>query len=183
MGSQLKGITIDTKDNLWVASFGNNTVYELDRLGNILHTVNGVGGIDAPWGVRVDSNDNVWVANFTDFLTVNHYSISEICGSKPEKCPPGITTGDAISPATGYTLPTGGSQVLLSNGTPLNGPNGPPSFFPLMRLTQAIPDRAGNIWAANNWKPVPFSSDFNNPGGDGMVVFIGLGKPSEDRYN
>ncbi|WP_158617417.1 hypothetical protein [Legionella sp. km772] len=49
-----------------------------------------------------------------------------------------------------------------------------------MRLTQVIPDRAGNIWAANNWKPIPFSSHFVNPGGDGMVAFIGIGKPTED---
>ncbi len=182
VGNQLKGITIDAHDNLWVASMGDNTVYQLDSSGTILHAVNGVGGVVAPWGVRVDRDENVWVANFTDFLTVGDYSISQICGSTPSKCPPGVTTGDAISPATDYTLPTGGSQVLLADGTPLNGPNGPPSFFPLMRLVQAIPDRAGNVWTANNWKPVPFSSLFANPGGDGMVVFIGLARPTDDTY-
>ncbi len=129
VGNQLKGITIDSQNNLWLASFGNDTVYELDPSGTIINAVNGVGGIEAPWGVRVDSDDNVWVANFTDFLTINHYSISEICGSRPSNCPPGLTTGDAITPVAGYTLPTGGSQVLLANGTPLNGPHGPPSYF------------------------------------------------------
>ena len=183
VGNQLKGMTIDSLDNLWIASFGNSVVYELDSLGNIVNTVPaGAGGVDKPWGVTIDSDDNVWVANFTDLdkLINNHYSVSKICGSNPAACPPGINSGDPISPATGYTLPTGGSQVLLADGTPLNGPNSIPSFFPLMRSTQSIPDRAGNLWVTNNWKPRPFQNLFTNPGGDGMVVFVGLAKPSEN---
>jgi hypothetical protein len=52
-----------------------------------------------------------------------------------------------------------------------------------MRQTNLLIDQAGNVWALNNWKP-----DFNvdtlpdngippNPGGDGVVIFVGLAKP------
>ncbi len=37
-----------------------------------------------------------------------------------------------------------------------------------------------NVWAVNNWKP-NFDDDFDptigNPGGDGIVIFVGLAKP------
>jgi hypothetical protein len=46
-----------------------------------------------------------------------------------------------------------------------------------MRTTAVVIDRAGNIWTANNWKP-DFDIDItSNPGGDGMVIFVGLAKP------
>jgi hypothetical protein len=65
----------------------------------------------------------------------------------------------------------------LYDGLPLYGQFGPPSFTPLMRLTNSLIDQAGNVWALNNWKP-----DFNidvtqNPGGDGVVIFVGLATP------
>jgi hypothetical protein len=51
-----------------------------------------------------------------------------------------------------------------------------------MRLTSVNADMAGHIWAANNWKPSAYidgvSSD-PNPGGDGMVIFVGLGAPTK----
>ena len=75
------------------------------------------------------------------------------------------------------SLPSGGSQVLLHNGEPLYGPGQPPSFSPLMRQTNCVIDRAGNVWAINNWKP-NFDVDVRaNPGGDGIVIFVGLAKP------
>jgi hypothetical protein len=62
-----------------------------------------------------------------------------------------------------------------------------------MRLTSLQIDRAGNIWSINNWKPrfstdeVLFDSgeligegdpgDDANPGGDGIVIFVGLAPP------
>jgi hypothetical protein len=46
-----------------------------------------------------------------------------------------------------------------------------------MRLTSVRVDAAGNIWAINNWKP-PFFEDVKlNPGGDGIVIFLGLATP------
>lgn len=49
-----------------------------------------------------------------------------------------------------------------------------------MRMTAGHIDKAGNLWVTNNWKP-DFAIDLtSNPGGDGMVVFIGLAKPKFD---
>jgi hypothetical protein len=47
----------------------------------------------------------------------------------------------------------------------------------MMRLTNVVIDQAGNIWALNNWKP-DFDIDLCcNPGGDGVVIFVGLAAP------
>jgi hypothetical protein len=70
---------------------------------------------------------------------------------------------------SGYTLPSGGDQVLLASGSPLYGPCKPPLFKPLMRATAANVDRAGNVWVTNNWEPNTIK--LANPGGDGMVFY------------
>ena len=54
----------------------------------------------------------------------------------------------------------------------------PPSYSPLMRLTKIKIDAAGNLWAINNWKPNALIDFTTNPGGDGICIFIGLGKPN-----
>jgi len=90
--------------------------------------------------------------------------------------------GTAISPSTGYSLPSAGSQVLLNSGSPLYGTGAPPSYLPLMRLTSVNADMAGNIWATNNWKPSAINDiapNDANPGGDGVVIFIGVAAPTK----
>jgi hypothetical protein len=63
------------------------------------------------------------------------------------------------------------------DGTPLYGPNKPPCYNPLTKQTGIRVDAAGNVWVTNNWKP-DFEVDVtNNPGGDGIVVFLGLAYP------
>jgi hypothetical protein len=85
--------------------------------------------------------------------------------------------GEPISPSSGYTVPSAGSEVLLHNGDPLYGSGAPPSFIPMMRQTAVVIDQAGNIWSINNWKP-DIDVDFGgNPGGDGIVIFVGLAAP------
>ncbi|WP_298622578.1 hypothetical protein [uncultured Legionella sp.] len=182
--SRPKAVSIDSQGNAWVAATGavlqtEPAILRITPQGAVTSYNDGRGGVSAPWGVTIDGDDNIWVANFepeNNTMPIK-YSISKLCGINPAKCPSGLQTGDAISPATGYTLPSAGSEVLLADGTPLNGIGGPPSFHPLMRLTHAISDQAGNVWAANNWKPLPYSENHFNPGGDGVVVFIGLASP------
>ena len=179
-GSSLKQISIDSFGNAWVASVGDSTIYQLNGLGGVAHAYSGVGGISGPWGVSLDGDDNVWVANFQPLNgTPTNFSVSKLCGVNIAKCPLGLMTGDPISPPSGYTLPSAGSQVLLHNGTPLYGVGSPPSFQPLMRLVQVAFDKAGNAWTSNNWKPSALNDITTNPGGDGVVVFVGLaGVPS-----
>jgi hypothetical protein len=86
--------------------------------------------------------------------------------------------GDPLTPATGYTLPSGGDEVRLHNGKPLYDPLPIKSYKPLMRMTAVVIDVAGNIWAINNWKPETINDTvLGNPGGDGIVIFIGLAAP------
>jgi hypothetical protein len=179
--SNPKGIAIDSLGNAWTVAGNNSTVYMVSASGT-LSTYTG-RGLDGPWGVSIDAADNVWVANFGDATNLgNRYSVVRLCGSSKTNCPSGAQVGDAISPSAGYTLPSGGSQVLLANGQPLYGTGAPPSYKPLMRLTSVNTDMAGNVWAANNWKPSSLN-DTSNPGGDGMVVFVGIATPTRAPSN
>lgn len=76
-------------------------------------------------------------------------TVSYLCGEDTDNCPPGLETGDPIAPE-GYFF---------------NG---------LTRSTAVEIDPSGNVWATNNWEILAIPE---NPGGDAMVVFLGLAKP------
>jgi hypothetical protein len=183
VGNELKGVDVDVQGFAWVASGGDGTVYRLDSEGNVVGAYQG-GGINGPWSVRIDDVGNVWVANFGVMAVVppdNIYRNAALSVLAGPNSPSGLPVGAPISPPTGYTLPSAGAPVLLSDGTPLSetGDGGQPAFTPLMRAVSAVPDRAGNVWVSNNWKP-NFASDLiGDPGGDGMVIFIGLAAPTQ----
>ena len=147
--------------NMWVANSGLielpcPTVDDLGTLGGSLSlldpdgnrlspTAFTGGGLVLPWGITTDGDDNVWVANFAG------QRLSHFCGLRTDTCPPGASTGDAISPATtGY------------------------SFGGLVRVTAVAVDQAGNVWLANNWKEIPVQT---NPGGFQIVAYVGLAAP------
>ena len=176
MGDQLRGMSLDSHGNAWVASQGDNFVYALRPAdGTEIGHFNG-GGVDGPWGVTVDGEDNVWVANFGPLESGPPFTgrLSKLAGVNP---PPGKNVGDPISPPSGYTVPTAGSEVLLHNEDPLYGQGEPPSFIPMMRQTSVVIDQAGNIWSLNNWKPDFDIDASSNPGGDGIIIFVGLAPP------
>jgi len=113
-------------------------------------------GLGGPWAVAVDGNDNIWVSNFTSAMAGN---LVQLCGYRTETCPPGMKTGDAISPPGGYV--GGGMQQLVDVGV---GP-------------------AGDVWLTNNWEidaagygqaPEALST---RGAGQGVVVFYGMAKP------
>lgn len=175
--SNPKGIALDSQGTLWVAAGKQSAVYAFTDSGRRLGSFTG-GGIDGPWGLTVDAGDHVWVANFGRDLNLGTtYNIAELCGGRG--CGRGVKAGAPLSPPSGYTLPSGGSPVLLHDGTPLYGAGAPPSYKPLMRLTSVTPDMAGNLWAANNWKPDGLNDLLLNPGGDGIVIFVGLATPTK----
>lgn len=138
------------------------------------------GGINGPRDKAIDGDGNVRVANFGPLQVGvdNTFTgrLSELRGTVGH-CPPGKGVGDALSPATGYTVPAAGSEVLLHNGDPLYGAGKPPSYIPMMRQTGVVIDRAGNIWSINNWKPRFDNDAVLNPGGDGIIIFVGLAPP------
>jgi sugar lactone lactonase YvrE len=157
------GITADRSGNVWAVNTGLVTLPCPDRpaadtnLGSLtLIRPDGTpgpgspftgGGITVAWGVAVDGVGNVWVANFAG-KRLSHY-----CGADPAQCPPGMSTGDAISPdGLGY------------------------GFDGLVRNTGVDVDQSGNVWLANNWLEVPVQS---NPGGHQIVAYVGLAPPVE----
>jgi hypothetical protein len=178
LGKALKGVTIDQEGYAWIASGGDDTVYVVTPDGH--HTgFTSRGGILGPWGVAVDGNNDVWVANFGRMGVTENYTTAGISKLAGVGSPSKLAVGEALTPGTGYMLPTGGDPVTLPNGEVLMD-EGKPCTSPLMRMTSVTLDQAGNIWAVNNWKPW-FGSDFEpcngDPGGDGIVIFVGLAKP------
>lgn len=176
----LRGLSLDSQGNAWLAALGSNTIYMFRSDGTEIGRFNGGGGMDAPWDTAIDGEDNVWVANFGPLQQGSNFRgrLTTLWGINP---PPGHHAGEPISPPTGYTVPSAGSEVLLHNGVPLYGygqPAGLPCFIPMMRQTAVVIDQAGNIWSINNWKP-DFDIDTigGNPGGDGIIIFVGLAPP------
>jgi hypothetical protein len=146
------GIAIDSLGNAWVTNQTGGSITEIDTHG-ATHVFQG-GGLRGPWGIAIDGNDNVWVANFVgaqnSLPQIRDESVSEFCGARVKNCPAGLKTGDPISPSAGFT-----SEAL-------------------QRLTGIVIDPSGNLWVPNNWKRIPIQI---NPGGDGMVEFIGIAGP------
>jgi hypothetical protein len=106
------------------------------------------------WAVVIDGNDQVWSSNFAGA------SITHLCGVRTETCPPGMKTGDPISPPNGYV--GGGMQPL----------------------TDIAIDPAGNVWVADNWqRPQSCFASYASKatstvcGGNGLTVFYGMAKP------
>jgi hypothetical protein len=112
-------------------------------------------GIATPWAISVDGNDNIWITNFASPAA----GIVELCGFRTENCPPGMKTGDAISPPGGYV--GGGMQYQVDVGI---GP-------------------AGDVWITNNWQDWKavfpgYPEALSTLGaGQGVVVFYGMAKP------
>jgi len=113
------------------------------------------GGLPGPWAVVLDGNDNAWFSNFA----MPSSPIVELCGVRTEHCPPGVHTGEQISPPGGYV--GGGLQ---------------------MQTDLAI-DPAGNVWVMNNWQDIdscigtPKEALSTRCGGQGVVIFYGMAKP------
>jgi hypothetical protein len=111
-------------------------------------------GLVVPWAVAVDGNDNVWVSNFSS----SSAGIAQLCGFRTETFPPGLKTGDAISPPGGYV--GGGLQMQIDLGV----------------------DPAGDVWVTNNYQD--YEADLGRVAeplstlgaGQGLVVFYGIAK-------
>ena len=110
--------------------------------------------LPGPWAVAVDGDDQVWISNFA----APWGQLAHLCGVRTETCPPGMKTGDPISPCLGYV---GGMQLLVDVDI----------------------DPAGNVWVGNNWQD--YKQCYGTPvealstlcGGQGVVVFYGMAKP------
>ncbi|HEX8620221.1 MAG TPA: hypothetical protein VF911_21760, partial [Thermoanaerobaculia bacterium] len=183
-GREAKGVVVDRDGNVWVASGGDSHVHAFDPAGNATGQYDG-GGIDGPWGLVLDGDGHVWAGNFGPLMAKDesentfHGRLTQLAGKGSDTAARGLQPGDPLSPEHGYTLGSAGEPVTLHNGVPLYGQSADPVYIPFMRTTGLNIDQGGNVWVCNNWKP-NFELDHEangNPGGDGMVIFIGLAKP------
>ncbi|MEJ8572716.1 NHL repeat-containing protein [Microbaculum marinum] len=157
------GVVADAEGNVWVANSGavvipcyvgeslnapnkaDASVIMFGPDGSVKGSFTG-GGVVVPWGISLDGDNNVWVSNF------GGQRLSHFCGPNPDTCPAGKTTGDPISPKSGY------------------------AFDGLTRNTVAQVDPSGNVWVTNNWLLEPIQT---NPGGKQIVIFVGMGAPTK----
>lgn len=168
-----KMMAIGPHGHIFVGGIASNRIVRLDQDLNYIGDITNM--MYSPWGVTFDADNVLYAANFAGEMDENsdkHRFGEEAFGITIVK------DGDQ-STAQFMTLPTGGEPVTLANGLPLYG-NGNPNltrhcFHPLMRMTSSRVDRAGNLWACNNWKPLVIN-DFlrGDPGGDGLVIFVGV---------
>lgn len=121
--------------------------------GTVLGPFDAGKSMNGAWGVSIDGNDNVWVSN-----SMSH-NITQLCGVRAKTCPPGLATGDPISPSGGYI---GGLQTI----------------------TGIALDPAGNAWVANSWNEtdvgfseVPSEALSTRFAANTTVVFFGVAKP------
>jgi streptogramin lyase len=141
--------------NLWdiISENPGGDVSMIRPDGTVLGPFNADGAITGPWGIAIDGNDNVWVASSTS------HSVTQLCGVRTETCPPGLKTGDPITPSEGYI---GGLQIVAPIAL----------------------DPAGNVWVGNGWddtqagfSKVPPEADSTQFPAHTIVVFFGVAKP------
>lgn len=165
-------ITLNANQEVFVTGIKSNRIVKLDN--DLNYQKDFTSKLHAPWGITFDSAGTLYASNFS---------------REPEQ----ERTGDSLdleatigitlffeeddSTAQLMTLPTGGQGVTLRNGFPLYGNAFPPCYQPLMRMTASRIDRVGNLWALNNWKPSAYNDLKDNPGGDGIVIFVGVASP------
>jgi sugar lactone lactonase YvrE len=171
--TKLLGLDLDYNDNIYLASSSYNSIVKLNSSGELLQNISNNSIFD-PWSCTVNNN-TLFITNFGCSEVTNKYNnIYGINGYYSVGCCD--LSGNMISPDNGYLIQSGGDPVLLSNGDNLFINDTVTCYYPLMRQTSCLFDRFGNLWVTNNWKP-PFIVDaLNNPGGDGMVVILGLSK-------
>jgi len=142
--SSPQGMAIDQRGNLWVANLASDSITEIAPTGTIYpRSPIRAKSLIGPWSTAIDGNGNVWIASFIG------QTLTELCGANRSACPPGVGTGQVISPAArGF-----------SNGG-------------LQHLTAVQIDESGNVWVANNWRRI-----VPTVGGNGLVEFIGAAAP------
>lgn len=197
----LKQVNFDSEGNVYVGAIAvksTTRVIKLDQ--DLIYQSELTDHISRPWSVTIDKNDTLFAGNFGKELEPMPDGIKDL---------PVGTTGVTVfkkhqgeySRGKLMTLPTGGDEVMLANGFPLYGDikvidpkkfqenqKDPivishPCYTPLMRITSSSIDGAGNLWGINNWKPSAAIDLLQNPGGDGIVIFVGVSAPEPYKFN
>ncbi len=149
-----RGITFDSKGNLWVADAQNFRIQEFSETGSFIRAFgkNGTGNGEFKWpaGVAVDSSGNVWVADSTNYR-IQEFTES---GTYVRKFSVGdFTQGVAVDSegnvwnisATDYVEEHSSTGTLLRKFGGKAG-SGPGEFYEPRGITV---DGSGNVWVAD----------------------------------
>jgi hypothetical protein len=180
---EFRQVQVNGQDHVFVGGVTSHRIIKLDKELKKVGEFKSETLINGPWGITIDKQGTMYVANFgrdKERAGDNTLDMNSRFGIT-------VIHNEDMSTAQMMTLPTGGDSVTLANGQQLYGTMTNPQtgekfsplcYEPLMRLTSAEIDGAGNLWAMNNWKPAATVDVTVNPGGDGVVIFIGVAEPS-----
>lgn len=194
------GVAIDHAGNGWVSLNRDDSAVLISPSGEWLAQSQPNSLIKAPMGIAIDSIGDVWVANsgIVDVPCVTCDNSDEFSYGPllPDLTKASVTklssTGAFLGNFAGggiyipwgicvdgddnvWVANFGGQRVSAFHGD-TGEPIAPQGFHSdaLVRNTAVTIDPSGNVWLANNWLTDPPQT---NPGGDGMVVFIGIASP------
>jgi streptogramin lyase len=170
------GIGVDSRGNVWVASYFN-TASKFTTTGAAVFPTGITGsGLNNSYGMAIDLNDNVWIANEQPFTSVGIGSVSEFTSSGISLAGNGYINGGmdyplsiAIDPnGTVWVLDFGDSYLTLLNpsGTPISGTNGYTSAAFAFPVAVAVDSNhfgwVVNQSSSNVTKVAPDGSSFTN---------------------
>ena len=89
------GLSIDSKNNAWVANYFGSTVTQIGPDGAVAGVYELPNGT-LPWSQAIDGSDRVWVAGFAQ------PNVWLLCGANTGACPRGSATGAVLSPRLGF---------------------------------------------------------------------------------
>jgi len=194
------GVAIDAVGNGWVSLNRDDAAVLISPTGQLLAQSQPNSGIKAPMGIAIDSIGDVWIANsgIVDVPCITCEDSDDV-GYGPLL--PDLTKASVtkLSPTGAFLGNFAGGGIYIPWGICVDGddnvwvanfggqrvsafrgdtgePIAPQGFHSdaLIRNTAVTIDPSGNVWLANNWLTDPPQT---NPGGDGMVVFIGIASP------
>lgn len=170
------GIGVDSKGNVWVASYFN-AASKFTPTGAPIFPAGITGsGLNNSYGLAIDLNDNVWIPNEQPFTATGIGSVSELSSTGASLAGNGYQNGGmnypisvAIDPnGTVWVVDYGNSHLTLLNstGTPLSGTTG--YTTPLFAFPVAVAVDANHFgWIVNQssnnvTKVAPDGSSFTN---------------------
>lgn len=194
------GVAIDSSGSAWVSLNRDDSAVLISPSGQLLAQSQAEAGIKAPMGIAIDSIGDVWVANSgivnVPCVTCESSDDADYGPLLPDLTKASVTKLSADGAFLGnyagggiyipwgiavdgddnvWVANFGGQRVSAFHGA-TGEPIAPDGFHSdaLVRNTAVTIDPSGNVWLANNWLTDPPQT---NPGGDGMVVFIGIASP------
>jgi len=170
------GIGVDSKGNVWVASYFDAASKFTPTGAAVFPTGITGSGLNNSYGLAIDLNDNAWIPNEQPFTSTGIGSVSELSSSGTSLAGNGYQNGGmnypisvAIDPnGTVWVVDYGNSHVTLLNsvGTPLSGTTG--YTTPLFAFPVAVAVDANHFgWIVNQssnnvTKVAPDGSSFTN---------------------